>query len=275
MRLLKLAFRRERAVPVLAVTFASIVSVAVLAGRIFFTGRMAYGLLAWNLFLAWLPLVFSVLACERYEQASGRDWRFLSFGAAWLLFFPNAPYIFTDLMHLAVRFSERFWLDLHLWLDLLLVLLFALTGLVLGFLSLYLMQSVVKDMCGRAVSWVFVAGVACLSSFGIYLGRFMRFNSWDVVFKPYEFYDKLGTWASQSYGKPATFAFLALFSTFLFISYLMLYALTHLQPAPQAMIAKASTLEPEPDQANKWVSSDKPEDDTEALENPVSAERFR
>ena len=269
MRLLKLALRRERAVPVLAVTFASIVSVAMLAGRIYYTGRMAYGALAWNLFLAWLPLIFSVLACERYEQGSGRDWRFLSFGAAWLLFFPNAPYIFTDLMHLVVRFSE------HFWLDLVLILLFALTGLVLGFLSLYLMQSVVKEMYGWTASWVFVAGVACVSSFGIYLGRFLRFNSWDVVFKPYEFYDKLGSWASQSYGKPATFPFLVLFSTFLFISYLMLYALTHLQPVPKAMIAKTSTIELEPAQVNSCSSPVKAEDKTESLENPVSAERLR
>jgi uncharacterized membrane protein len=269
MRLLKLALRRERAVPVLAVTFASIVSVAMLAGRIYYTGRMAYGALAWNLFLAWLPLIFSVLACERYEQGSGRDWRFLSFAAAWLLFFPNAPYIFTDLMHLVVRFSE------HFWLDLVLILLFALTGLVLGFLSLYLMQSVVTDMYGRAAGWVFVAGVACVSSFGVYLGRFLRFNSWDVVFNPYEFYDKLGTWASQPYGKPATFAFLVLFSTFLFISYLMLYALTHLRPVPKAMIAKTSTVELEPAQVNTWRSPDKAEENTESLENPVSAERLR
>ena len=93
-----------------------------------------------------------------------------------------------------------------------------------------------------------------------------------MVFKPYEFYDKLGTWASQSHGNPTTFAFLALFSTFLFISYLMLYALTHLQPAPRAM--KASTIDLEPDQVNTWVSPDKAKDNNESLENKVS-ERLR
>jgi uncharacterized membrane protein len=212
-----------------------------------------------------------VLACERFEKASARDWRFLSFGAAWLLFFPNAPYIFTDLMHLMWRFSE------HFWLDLVLVLLFALTGLVLGFLSLYLMQSVVKNMYGAAASWIFVAGVACLSSFGVYLGRFLRFNSWDVVFKPYEFYDKLGTWASQPYGKPGTIAFLALFSTFSFISYLMLYALTHLQPAAPRMVVtkRAVELEANREQDDAWVSDNSAGDEVETAANPFRAQAPR
>src|ERR1035437_7088518 len=130
MRLLKLAFKRETAMPVLALLFASGTSVALMVARILWTGRLGYSFLVWNLFLAWLPMMFALLACEKYQSTSGRDWRFVGLAGAWLLFFPNAPYIFTDLIHLTTRFYPYFWVDLSL------ILLCALTGLVLGFVSL-------------------------------------------------------------------------------------------------------------------------------------------
>src|SRR4051812_11496172 len=108
MRLLKLAFKRETAAPMLALTFASGASVALVFARIIFTGHLRYGFLAWNLFLAWLPLVFALLACEKYQNGSGRNWRFLGLAGAWLLFFPNAPYIFTDLIHLTTYWYGHF-----------------------------------------------------------------------------------------------------------------------------------------------------------------------
>ncbi len=226
MRIVKFALRRETAGPVLALVFASAVSVAVIGGRVISTGRLNYACLVWNLFLAWLPLLFAILACDTYRDGSWRNWRFLTFTGAWLLFFPNAPYIFTDVIHVATRHYA------HFWVDLVLVLLCALTGLVLGFLSLYLMQSVVTRIFGRLASWLFVAGMAALGGFGIYVGRFLRFNSWDVLCKPAEFYRGIGHWAADPFGHPTAVAFPAMFGTFLFVSYLMLYALTHLEPAP-------------------------------------------
>ncbi len=211
--------------PMLALLLASGTSVALVLARILWTGRISYSFLVWNLFLAWLPLVFALLACESYQNSSGRDWRFLSLAGAWLLFFPNAPYIFTDLIHLTNHFYPYFWVDLSL------ILLCALTGLVLGFVSLYLMQSVVERMLGRAASWLFIAAVAALTGFGIYLGRFMRFNSWDVVFRPRQVYHGIGNWVADPFANSTSLAFPLLFGTFLFITYLMLYALTHLQPA--------------------------------------------
>ncbi len=211
--------------PLLALTFASIASVALVGARIIATGNLRYSFLVWNLFLAWLPLVFALLASAKFHHASGRDWRFLGLAGAWLLFFPNAPYIFTDLTHLTTRFYG------HYWVDLMLILLCALTGLVLGFVSLYLMQSVVERMLGRPASWVFIAAVAALSGFGIYLGRFMRFNSWDVLFRPVQLFQGIGNWVAAPLANANTLAFPVLFGTFLFIAYLMLYALTHLQPA--------------------------------------------
>jgi uncharacterized membrane protein len=96
------------------------------------------------------------------------------------------------------------------------------------------MQSVVARMYGRAASWFFVAAVAGLSSFGVYLGRFLRFNSWDVLTNPVELYHGINHWASDPLANANTFAFPVLFATFLFIAYVLLFALTHL-PRPQPL----------------------------------------
>lgn len=229
MKLLNLFFKRETAAPILALSFATAVNVAVVLARIFLTGNIYYGFLIWNLFLAWLPLVFALLACEQYKNGAKQSLRFAGFVVAWLLFFPNAPYIFTDLIHLWTGFYTQFWVDLVL------ILMCAFTGLVIGFLSLYLMQSVVAGMFGRVASWFFIAGVTALGSFGIFLGRFMRFNTWDVVFKPSKLYRDVGMWTTHSIYYPRSIAFPVLFAAFLFIAYLMLYALTHLSPGPQVV----------------------------------------
>lgn len=241
MNSLKLLFKRETLIPMLAMSFASAVCVAVVIARIAWTGKIRYGFLAWNLFLAWLPLVFAVLARENYRTDNRPGWRFLCFSAAWLLFFPNAPYIFTDLIHLTNRYFVHFWVDLAV------ILSCAFTGLVLGFVSLYLMQSIVTRMVGCAAGWVFVASAAGLCSFGIYLGRFLRFNSWDVIAKPAELYQGISSVASGDIAHPHPFAFLALFATFLFIAYVMLYALTHLPTAVEMQPSlKTKTASPTP-----------------------------
>lgn len=214
--------RHAMTVPVMTLAFASAASVALVFARIGWTGKFLYSFLVWNLFLAWLPLVFALLVCELQRNGHTRSWTFASLSAMWLLFFPNAPYIFTDLIHLTTRFRGHFWVDLTL------ILICALTGLVLGFVSLYLMQSVVARMFGRVVSWIFIAIVAGLSSFGVYLGRFVRVNSWDVVTRPGKLYDGIHAWVSDPFAHSTSFAFPILFATFLFIAYVMLYALTHL-----------------------------------------------
>lgn len=235
MKLLKLLYQRETVAPVVAMTFASAVSVSLVTARMLWTGNLHFAFLVWNLFLAWLPLIFAVLACKHYRNGEKRNWRFAGLAGAWLLFFPNAPYIFTDVIHLLYgRFQ-------HFWVDLMLILLSAFTGLVLGFVSLYLMQSVVTRVYGRAASWFFVAAVAGLSSFGIYLGRFLRFNSWDVLVKPVKLYHSINAWAADPLATSNSFTFPVLFATFLFITYVLLYALTHLPQTHLGVSPKIAT----------------------------------
>jgi len=213
---------RDLVRPIGALAFASMLTCVLLALRIVLLGQLRQLYLVWNLFLAWMPLVFALTAvCIAQTSPQRRGW-FLSAAAAWLLFFPNAPYILTDLIHLGSKAHTRFWTDLVM------ILLFALIGLVLGFLSLFLMQRLVARRYGWPAGWLLVSVVAALSGFGIYAGRFLRWNSWDVVFNPIDLLADAGSWLFSIPHSPRALVIPALFATLLFIAYLMLYALTHL-----------------------------------------------
>ncbi len=222
MKLIELLYRRETRSPMLALTFASAASVALVAARMVWKQNFGYAFLIWNLVLAWMPLVLAMIAREHSQNGARRDWRFGALTVAWLLFLPNAPYIFTDVVHLFYGGFRHFWLDLTL------ILICAFTGLVLGFVSLYVMQSLVARMFGWASGWLFVAVTTALSGFGIYLGRILRFNTWDVLARPGKLLGSVGDWASDPLASSHTFAFPALFAIFLFLAYVMLYTLTHL-----------------------------------------------
>jgi uncharacterized membrane protein len=225
----RLILRQAPASTLLALLFATIVGTGLVGVRIVWTGNWAYASLIWNLFLAWLPLLFALDACHHYREGARGGWRVYLSAALWLLFFPNAPYIFTDLIHV-----KNWWPLGHYWMDLSLVLVFAFTGFLLGFISLYLMQSVVANRFGRLTSWLFIFVVAALSGFGVYLGRVLRWNSWDIVVHPVGLTRAIVHWAMHPLVNPAmSFGFPVLFATFLFLAYLMLYALTHLQPGPR------------------------------------------
>ncbi len=212
----------ELRAPLLAVTVSSGVCVAISTATILWLHHMRSGVLLWNLFLAWLPLVFALIAYWLGRSGARRDWRFGVAAAAWLLFFPNAPYICTDLVHL----PPPWWP--HYWPALVLILLHAVTGLVVGCLSLFLLHTLVARRWGRIVGWAFAGAVCGLSGFGIYLGRVERFNSWDAVTQPKRLFEGISQFATQPPAEPTLLAFSPLFGLFVFLSYLMLYSLTRL-----------------------------------------------
>lgn len=157
-----------------------ILSFALLIVRVIHTGEFTFAFLAWNLFLAYIPMGISTLVYLKRDEISR-----LQFWLAtlpWLLFFPNAPYILTDLFHLMPRngISE--------WYDLLLILSFALTGLLFGLLSLRNMHKTILQFHSVFSGYIYVLGSIFLGSFGVYLGRFERYNSWDILRTPDELF---------------------------------------------------------------------------------------
>jgi uncharacterized membrane protein len=173
--------------------------------------------LVWNLFLAWIPLG---LALAVYDgQRRGRSPAGLAaLSGLWLLFFPNAPYIVTDLFHLHRDLAAPLWFDTILFAS------FAWTGLLVGFVSLYLMQAAARRVVGGLASWALVLAALALGSFGIYLGRFERWNSWDLFTRPTQLLGGLWRNAGDPAAHPRTIAATVIFTGFLTLSYLVLYS---------------------------------------------------
>jgi uncharacterized membrane protein len=220
--------RQSRAL--LALLLASFLCAAMTVGRVAYTGRGTFIFFCWNLFLAWVPLGLA-LALARYHArgTAGRagSW---ALGAAWLVFFPNAPYLVTDLVHLRARSP------VPVWFDALLVFGFALTGLCLAFVSLRLVHDLVERRRGPRAGWCFVTLVAGLTGVGIYLGRFLRWNSWDLVTRPGELVAEASAWVLHPAAHLGSLSVAAAFGGSFGVSYLLLCALTHRpQSAPASV----------------------------------------
>ncbi|MBC8075783.1 MAG: DUF1361 domain-containing protein, partial [Chloroflexales bacterium] len=106
-------------------------------------------------------------------------WRLALPGTLWLAFFPNAPYILTDFIHLPNMEAELPW-----WYNLGTLASFAVAGGLLALYSLRAMQRLVAAFLGRVAGWLFVGGAATLCGLGIYLGRVLRWNTWDLLIHP-------------------------------------------------------------------------------------------
>lgn len=141
------------------------------------TGSGYYVFLLGNLFLACMPLFFSTAL--RVTNRLRLHWTIMAgLAGLWLLFLPNAPYILTDILHLSRSSNAPAWYDLALLLSC------SGTGLLVGYLSLVDVQGIVARKFTPVVGWIFALVSLMLSGFAIYLGRFLRWNSWDVLFTP-------------------------------------------------------------------------------------------
>jgi uncharacterized membrane protein len=153
-------------------------SVLLVVIRVFYTGHLTFIFLNWNLFLAFIPYAISSLAefNPLWVQHKGR---FAILLAAWMLFIPNSFYIITDLFHLHIS-------TVPLWFDLALLLSFAWNGLLLGILSVRQIERLVHSLWPKMPEMFFLFPIMCLNALGIYIGRYLRFNSWDMISNPFE-----------------------------------------------------------------------------------------
>ena len=172
--------------PLLAVTIASAFATSLLFVRAIVARRFAFGFLEWNLFLAWVPLICAMTA-EGFRLAGRTQLRHLlpPLGM-WLLFLPNAPYILTDLVHARPPFDASYWCDLGL------ILSFAFAGMLAGITSMRLVRTTLTAVAGPVVAHGMILLSAALCGVGIYLGRVLRWNSWDLLTHPHELLPPIG-----------------------------------------------------------------------------------
>lgn len=150
--------------------------------RYYISETKVFFFLNWNLFLAWIPLWLTSFIFA-FNSKSRISLTFIII--AWILFFPNSPYILTDLFHLKVRNT------IPIWYDLIVILSYAWTGLVCGFVSLNDIEKRLADYYKANLINSIVVIFLFISSFGVYLGRFLRWNSWDVLNNPFGLFNDI------------------------------------------------------------------------------------
>jgi uncharacterized membrane protein len=208
-------------VTLLLLGLASGLCVALVGVHEYETGSAQYRFLLWNLFLAWLPFAFALVLYDGYRR--GRSGAVLALlGGAWLLFFPNAPYILTDFVHLDDPSGAPLWYVGGM------IAGFAFTGLLLGLGSLFLVQTVAAAAFGRLCGWLLSIGAIALASVGIYLGRFVGVNSWDALVDPGRVLAPFVEHAGDPLAQTRFLALTLALTVFLSFAYALLYNVAHL-----------------------------------------------
>jgi uncharacterized membrane protein len=213
---------RSRAIlPVSALLAASAWCVLLLAVRRHEFGAAGYRYLVWNLALAWIPLLLALVLLAAYRRRA--HWiELVAVGGVWLLFLPNAPYMLTDIVHLG---------DTHKLFDAVIFGSFAFTALALGFASLLVVQVVVTRLAGATLGWAVAVSSLFAASVGIYLGRVLRLNSWDVVQRPRTLWTIVRLRLDDPFGNRYLIGFVLALCGFLTLAYAGLYGFTSLAAA--------------------------------------------
>ena len=199
---------RQKSTPVLLA--GSLFSILLLLVRINATGRIFFLFMLWNLFLAFIPwFLGSIIQVRKIKKR----WVLLPFLLCWIIFFPNAPYILTDLIHLKTDNGAP------LWYDLILLLSFGFTGLLYGFVSLKIISGLLEENLRKFWKNVIITGLIYISSFGIYLGRFLRWNSWDIINNPGGLLRDISVRLVDPFTYQSTWIFTLLYGTLMVILY--------------------------------------------------------
>lgn len=180
---------------------------------------LSWSFLIWNLFLAWIPYLAALLF-ERLQASGAGRWILLFCFGIWLAFLPNAPYIVTDFIHLEPR------PPIPVWFDMVLLFSFASTGMALGVFSLYEVHRALRRQFSGKTAHLIIIGAAVLAGFGVWLGRFLRWNSWDIFRNP----GGMVQYTIEKAQDPSlqSVVFIGLFGGFFLFLYITLYTFGHL-----------------------------------------------
>jgi uncharacterized membrane protein len=137
-----------------------------------------FAYLVWNLFLAWLPLAFALRLTNLLRDKLWSSWEGLLYSVLWLVFLPNSFYMISDFIHL--QDVPR----VNLLYDSVMFTSFIYSAVVVGFTSLYLMHMQLHRRLGGRVAAGFIGSTLLVCSFAIYVGRDLRWNSWDILTNP-------------------------------------------------------------------------------------------
>lgn len=197
-----------------ALALLSAVSVGLLSFRILSSDSMRYVFLFWNLVLAAIPLALAWWLLIRVRKYGWLKWQQIGLSFLWLIFLPNSFYLITDLIHLRPNFEA------DLLFDIVLLMSFIVTGLILGFVGVYMLHRELDARLTRPLYGYGIIGVVLLAvSFAVCLGRYTRWNTWDILLQPagllFDVSDRVINPSSHLQTYQTTFIlFLLLFATY-------------------------------------------------------------
>lgn len=157
---------------------SSLVSLTMLGARMLAAGNNRFWFVAWNLLLAWLPLLFALGLRLNLQKKLWLSWPNVGLSALWLGFLPNSFYLMSDFIHLQSS-GETFVLY-----DIAMMMSFVINGLILGYMSTYLVHMELLKRVSKMAANFTIGFVFLCSGFAIYLGRYLRWNTWDIVLNP-------------------------------------------------------------------------------------------
>lgn len=217
-----------------AVLFSG-VTVALLVARARLYGYRVYRPMLLNLALAWIPVLCVAVALLYFLGfIETTRWAPLALLVVWCLFFPNSTYLITEFHHLKDDVTR-----VPYWFDTVVILSLALCGVLLGAFSLLLVQHVLELYVPWPLTWLIFAGYLFVSNLGIYIGRFMRFNSWDVVANPLGLVKQVWSELGQRQTRRNMLLFASVFTTFLASFYLFLCSAIE----PAALLLRVAILQ--------------------------------
>lgn len=156
----------------------SLISIVLFTVRAISFNSTKLWFLNWNLFLAWLPIFFGYYLQLQLQKKKLKLWPIIFFSILWLAFLPNSFYLITDFIHLQTSTKAS------LLIDAVMLFSYSITGLALGYSSVYTVHNVLKKYIPKPGPDGIIAVVFLLNSFAIYLGRYLRWNSWDIIINP-------------------------------------------------------------------------------------------
>lgn len=175
-----LAHLQSLTLPTLLIFTMCVFSILLSILRVVATGSPMFLFLNWNLLLASIPLLLTRYL--KHKQSTLTQPSFILLLSVWLFFFPNSPYILTDLFHLKKGNG------MPIWFDLILILSYAWAALWLGFKSLHDVEEISRERIGNRKTIYLIIGLLFAASYGVYLGRFLRWNTWDILVNPIELF---------------------------------------------------------------------------------------
>lgn len=162
----------------IAVGVSTLVSLGLFSYAALRNSSLAFGFMTWNLLLAWVPLLLALRLNTVLNKKLWSSWEALATSILWIVFLPNSFYMITDYVHL----QEVARVDLLF--DVVMFTSFVFTGVLLGFASLYLIHLQLRKRFSERAAAAWVGIVLFICSGAIYVGRDLRWNSWDVLFNP-------------------------------------------------------------------------------------------